>query len=231
MKKRAFTLIELLVVISIIAVLMSILIPALSKVRKQGKILVCANNERQLTLAMSVYASDNNGHFVAIFRDAAIGGSDSGNILHRDPAETFRPYLGTEDSSTVWTCPEDREIGLNAYFHYDGERAENTRSYSANGHLVGGLDSPGLGRVKRPTDTIMYSENWTGWSVDDYRGFVSCETYDTLNRWGGEAVFHNTKNQSNFSFVDGHVDFLRWLEVCPDNIRGSGMYLPYKGYK
>ncbi len=230
MKKRAFTLIELLVVISIIAVLMSILMPALNKVKKQGKILLCANNERQLTLAMNVYANSNNERFLAIFKDAAIGGSAASNILHPNPAEPFYSYLGAQDSSKVWTCPEDKEIGLNAYFMYGGKRAEYTRSYSGNGYLVAAMNSPSRTQVKRPTDTIMYSENWTGWSVNDYRGFSAYETNDTLKRWGVDAVFHNTKKESNFSFVDGHVSFLKWLDVCPENVRGGGMYLPYKGY-
>jgi prepilin-type N-terminal cleavage/methylation domain-containing protein len=50
-KRRGFTLIELLVVIAIIAVLMAILMPALNRVREQGKRAACLNNLHQLTLA------------------------------------------------------------------------------------------------------------------------------------------------------------------------------------
>ena len=50
-RKEGFTLIELLVVIAIIAVLMAILMPALNRVREQGKRAVCLNNLHQLTLA------------------------------------------------------------------------------------------------------------------------------------------------------------------------------------
>ncbi len=60
--KRAFTLVELLVVISIIALLLSVLMPALSKAREQSRKVVCANGVRQLILGMSVYASSNKGN-------------------------------------------------------------------------------------------------------------------------------------------------------------------------
>ena len=59
-KKNGFTLIELLVVISIIALLLSILMPALTKVKEKGKLIVCRSNQRQLALAFNLYAVENN---------------------------------------------------------------------------------------------------------------------------------------------------------------------------
>ena len=57
--RKGFTLIELLVVIAIIAVLMGILMPALSYVRKQAKSSGCQNNLRQLAMSMNLYAMDH----------------------------------------------------------------------------------------------------------------------------------------------------------------------------
>ncbi len=62
-KKSAFTLIELLVVISIIALLVSILMPALGKARKQARNVLCLNNLRQLSLTFTLYAHDYDGKF------------------------------------------------------------------------------------------------------------------------------------------------------------------------
>ncbi len=57
---RAFTLIELLVVVAIIAILVSILLPALGRARQQGKQAVCLNNMRQMGIALLSYALEHN---------------------------------------------------------------------------------------------------------------------------------------------------------------------------
>ena len=58
MKKRAFTLVELLVVIGIIALLISILLPALGRAQEQSKRILCLNNHKQLILATRMYADE-----------------------------------------------------------------------------------------------------------------------------------------------------------------------------
>ncbi len=63
MKRKGFTLIELLVVISIIALLMSIMVPALSKIKGQAKKIVCMSRLRQWAMPIQMYTSENNGKF------------------------------------------------------------------------------------------------------------------------------------------------------------------------
>ncbi len=61
MRKKGFTLIELLVVIAIIALLLSILLPSLQKVKELATAIVCMNNEKQLVLSWTMYAGANEG--------------------------------------------------------------------------------------------------------------------------------------------------------------------------
>ncbi len=77
--KNGFTLVELLVVISIIALLLSVLLPALSAARSHARAVVCKNNIRQLVLANTGYALENNNYYVPAAQDIA----DSGGGLHR----------------------------------------------------------------------------------------------------------------------------------------------------
>ena len=61
-EKPGFTLIELLVVIAIIALLLAILMPALSRVREAAKRAVCSSQVKQIGVAMVAYTSDNDNH-------------------------------------------------------------------------------------------------------------------------------------------------------------------------
>ncbi|MBI9019368.1 MAG: type II secretion system protein [Phycisphaerae bacterium] len=71
--KSGFTLIELLVVISIIALLVSILMPALSKAREAAKGVVCLSNLKQWGLCFGQYSSDNNDRFYRAYQSSSVG--------------------------------------------------------------------------------------------------------------------------------------------------------------
>ncbi|OHB45320.1 MAG: hypothetical protein A2Y13_10900 [Planctomycetes bacterium GWC2_45_44] len=75
MAKKAFTLVELLVVISIIAILMAVLMPALGKARQQSKAVVCISNLRQMVIAANAYILANEGYYpLAGFTENRAGG-------------------------------------------------------------------------------------------------------------------------------------------------------------
>ncbi len=79
--ERGFTLIELLVVVAIIAILISILLPALNNAREQSRAVVCAANQRQVGQSAGVYLAENKGAFPCsyIYANNASGGYDLNN--------------------------------------------------------------------------------------------------------------------------------------------------------
>jgi len=107
--KKAFTLVELLVVISIIAVLLSVLIPAMSKAREQSRMIVCRNNERNLFLASNLWSNEHDNWVIA------------GNW--------YAPYKEI-DADTGKTTINDYSIGKYTGAGYSAKDANNNQSFS-----------------------------------------------------------------------------------------------------
>lgn len=104
--KAAFTLIELLVVISIIAVLMAIMMPALSRAREQARAVNCKNNLKQLGVAIQMYSQTNDG-----LAPATIKYSDTNmkmwEVILRENSSFMEDY-------SLFECPSEKEY-VNCY--------------------------------------------------------------------------------------------------------------------
>lgn len=108
-EKSGFTLIELLVVISIIALLIGILLPALGAARESGKRAACLSNIRQVGIAALTYTNDNKDHYV-IYRTAFSSGFNSNDMLNGRGGFVSVPWarrLSLDYTSTpsLMTCP------------------------------------------------------------------------------------------------------------------------------
>jgi prepilin-type N-terminal cleavage/methylation domain-containing protein/prepilin-type processing-associated H-X9-DG protein len=179
-RRRGFTLVEVLVVIGIIALLMGVLVPALSQARGRAKCLACASNLRQVGLALTVYANENRGQFIPL----GPYGQHLGGGVPRDqrwPTKVFNPPRW---NPPVLLCPAD-------------EDPAEEHSYVLNVHLLAEEIRQGLSKGIPQSDIILAGEKKSYYP--DYH--MDPGQFDSLV----EQFRHGVGSASNYLFLDGHV--------------------------
>jgi len=227
--RSGFTLIELLVVIAVIALLMAILLPALSRAREQGKSTRCLSNLKQIGIAMHAYAVDYN--YLLPRAELRPGIAVYTGIDMRWPV-LFMPYVGGSFSSVqnyyeleVFNCP--------SY-----PLREQTVDYCSNAFDLKGSGTEYFGFTKlddfpRQATTIYLADYEYIPNVDQIKIILKDDPPDTmktkmqsLDVWNrnhlpsaGDSTRRVARNRHvrwiNGLFVDGHATKLAPLELTP----------------
>ena len=232
-RKKGFTLIELLVVIAIIALLLSILMPSLAKVKEYSRRLVCSAHMRQFGLASHLYSLNHNDYLQACIGSSLPKGHP--NFLSEDPAtmvtwdKALEPYLSTEvedptvdtGERDIFSCPTDRLPR-----EPDGQGNDRRiRSYSQLFYynVIGEYNKPGEGfypwhnshmisKAKKPVETLLFTEWHTFHNLRQYNN-PGCIIY-FLYWYSGWPLYGGSLpsprealyhgNGNVYLFLDGH---------------------------
>ncbi len=230
--KKGFTLIELLVVISIIALLLAILMPALALARSEALALVCKTNLHQLLLANISYSSENDGFFVPAASDMLDGPG-----LHRwhgtrdnlnEPFDSSRgPLSGYLANSRVKECPANvnfvKDKDWNANFEqgcggygynmtYIGSRLWKSGLKTEKDWIDAYAGTTCLGEIRKPAKTLMFSDTAMandGDSLIEYSfaepPFAVQNSIPVTGFYMSPSIHFRHKNNANTGWADGHV--------------------------
>ena len=212
-----FTLIELLVVISIISMLMSIMLPGLSRARELGKRVVCLNNLRQLTLAWYFYANENDDRLCSpdtYWNDTpgssywvadgppALPSNNVGGTKTAIEDGILWPYTG--QTPDLYKCKSDASAFLRSY------SISNTMGGYAYGVVrpFYSLDISGTSRKIVFTDAASK----TRWIVGSFQPIdISSQT----PKWrikDGHNITARHSDGCNMSFADYHCEYWKWKD-------------------
>ncbi len=199
--RRGFTLIELLVVIAIIAILAAILFPVFAKAREKARQTSCLSNCKQMGMAATMYAQDNDDRFTfyATYVPAGTPRPVTGGTGTHYWWDILYPYVMNKQ---IFFCPSMQTqwgYGWNLRMGYIG--AHPTRT----GELYDGLIR---GSVAFPAQTVLIADSdWTHSTADYAHGNTAMLTIPYhVSRFTPQR--HN--GGSNFVLVDGHA---KWY-VC-----------------
>ena len=216
-KVKGFTLVELLVVISIIALLLAILMPALRKVRAQAQLVVCQSNLRQWSVIWTMYQDDNNGyfprgicagtdgHWMSVIRRYYVDPDIRCCPVASDPLRnqglrrktTWGP-MPASDPFSWWEEGDYGSFGINSYVYNEDDNGSGTVAGRPLRYLWRSANLPGERLDLIP---IMLAETWVdGWPLVTERPALS------ENEIAPGLVVHMQRFCVNRH--DGHIDSL-----------------------
>lgn len=230
--KKKITLIEIMVVLAIIAILMSLLLPALGKARKQSQRVVCANNLKQLAIGVHLYSQDYKGYLPVSMHRFNAGAP---HVYWREMLNVYinNIPLGTRINGSrhpsiyegIYVCPVTPEItkngaaghGLAWNFRYMGHGPTHPTGNESR-------ESQSLRFITSPKDTVIIAD-----TSDAYNGGFQSRLLYPPSSDNGKSVGDRHLGGLNRLWLDGRVTADNKASAMAGN--GTDVDYFYKAYK
>lgn len=213
---RIFTLIELLVVISILAILLTILLPALSKAKKSVKQISCASRQKQTVACFAMYADDHDAYYPSC-HDPNYGWPNQW-FMHLSSYADYPyrigvfPNLGQVREDSIFVCPtavDDKnchDLGNNVQLGIGMSRELPPVDDNTGNYLVRSATNPNTRMINNPSARLLTADGWTC-RLEGYWEFTEPAPTCYALEW------KRHKNGANMSFCDGHVEWAPGKEI------------------
>jgi prepilin-type N-terminal cleavage/methylation domain-containing protein/prepilin-type processing-associated H-X9-DG protein len=220
-RPRGFTLIELLVVMSIISLLMSILMPSLSRARNAGKRVVCGSNLRQFCFCWHLYAMDNDDRICSpdtLWNNVQSGQGTDHWVADGPCADTpaLNPIGGTEQAikdGVLYHYTESVKL-----YKCKADPSKRLRSYAIT--LLMGSQASGavsnLSSVKGSSEKAVFvdASSKFDWIDGGFWPFTADTTNQRMlwRRLPEQYISARHDEGFNLSFADGHVEYWKYKD-------------------
>jgi prepilin-type processing-associated H-X9-DG protein len=220
---------------------MALMIPALSKTRRDARRLCCATQMQQIGIAVFTYAQNHDHHLIT-----------AGEILYSTPSEMLSawfirllPYIGRKpnesdilkNTAPIWICPEDKDAYPRGYLNCPHNPMV---TYAPNGYhpqknapnvpadiRLGPAGGYTLEQLKHPSECFLMGEtSYAAMFYDADAPSVAAYNLPRDGHYRGTSGFYHSGTM-NLLFSDGHIANIRGKKT-PDLVWPAGCELPYQ---